>query len=345
MALRRVTIQDVADACGLSRNTVSKVFNNRGTVQETTKQLVLKKAHELGYFQLYSEEAMQPELRMRSIALLTRHMPTDYHFGTVFIPAFAAHLSRAGYTLMMYEISEEELRQGSLPARLNPEQTAAILGIELFDRDYIDRICSLGLPLLLVDGCCGAATSLMACDSISMENLAGTVALTEHVLSKGAQSIGFVGDPDHCNSFHERWIGFSTALSHAGLPLDREFCILDPDSSPYDDPAWLLVKIRRMPRLPDALICVNDFVAIHVMTALKQLGVSIPEKIMVAGFDGTAQSAVVEPPLTTVQIPGAEIGRIAADVLLNRIANPDRAPLSVYVKSTPIWRETTNRKP
>lgn len=344
MVLRRVTIQEIADACGLSRNTVSKVFNNRGAVQESTRQLVLKKAQELGYFQLAREVAAQQNLHMKNIVLLTRHMPVDYHFGTIFIPAFAAQLSRAGYTLMMYELSEEDFRQTSLSVQFNLEQTAAILCIELFDRDLLDRICELGLPVLLIDGHSNAATSLMDCDRISMENLASTMALVNHLISSGARRIGFIGDPDHCSSFRERWFGFHTALSNAGLALDKTLCILDGDDSPYDSTEWLSDKIRRMPHLPDALICVNDYVAIHVMTALKLLGISIPEQIMVAGFDGTAQSAVVEPPLTTVQIPGAEIGRIAADILLNRIANPGRMPFSVYVKTTPIWRESTNRK-
>ena len=343
MTLRRVTIQDVADACGLSRNTVSKVFNGRGKVLDSTRQLVLKKARELGYFQLAVEEAPQPQMHTKNIALLTRNMPVDYHFGTFFIPAFAAQLSRAGYTLMMYEITDEELRQGSLPAHINLEQTAAILGIELFDRAYIERLCALGLPILQVDGCCGAATNLMPCDRISMENLAGTMALVQHVIDRGARRIGFVGDPDHCNSFHERWIGFYIALANAGLPLDKELCILDPDDAPYGDAAWLAEKLRGMPQLPDALICVNDYIAIHVLTALKSLGLAVPGQIMLAGFDGTAQSAVVEPALTTVQIPGAEIGRTAADMLLNRIANPGRSPISVYVKTTPVWRETTDR--
>ena len=79
------------------------------------------------------------------------------------------------------------------------------------------------------------------------------------------------------------------------------------------------------------------------MTALKQLNLAIPGQIMLTGFDGTAQSAVVEPSLTTVQIPGAELGRAAADILLSRITNPSRSPISVYVKSVPIYRETTNR--
>ena len=111
MALRRVTIQDVADACGLSRNTVSKVFNNRGNVLEPTKQLVIKKALELGYFQLYNNRNAPTELRKKNVVLFTRKMPSDYHFGTVFIPSFTAQLSRAGYTLMINEVSEEELRK------------------------------------------------------------------------------------------------------------------------------------------------------------------------------------------------------------------------------------------
>ena len=344
MAIRRITIQNIADACGLSRNTVSKVFNNRGAVQEPTRQLVLRKALELGYYQLAHEEAVQQELHMQNIALLTRQMPVDYHFGTFLIPSFAAQLSREGYTLMMQEISEEELRRLALPAHINPDQTAGILCIELFDRRYINWLLSLGLPLLLVDGPFNATTDAMNCDRISMENLASTMALVDHVISKGARKIGFVGDPNHCNSFHERWIGFYTALARAELPLANEFCILDPDNAPYDDDAWLARRLCDMPQLPDALICVNDYVAIHVMTALKQLGLSIPEQIMVAGFDGTAQSAVVEPSLTTVQIPGEEIGRTAADVLLNRIKNPGRPAISVYVKTAPIWRESTNRK-
>lgn len=344
MAIRRITIQDIADACGLSRNTVSKVFNNRGAVQEPTRQLVLKKAMELGYYQLAHEEAVQQELHMQNIALLTRQMPVDYHFGTFMIPSFAAQLSREGYTLMMQEISEEELRRPALPAHINPDQTAGILCIELFDRRYINWLLSLGLPLLLVDGPFNATTDAMNCDRISMENLASTMALVDHVISKGARKIGFVGDPNHCSSFHERWFGFRSALEGAGLPLNRALCILDGDESPYSDAGWLSARLLQMPQLPDALICVNDFIAIRVMTALKQLGVAIPGQVMVAGFDGTAQATVVEPALTTVQIPGIEIGRIAADMLLNRIANPGRPPISVYAKTSPIWRESTNRK-
>ncbi len=343
MALQRVTMQDIADSCGLSRNTVSKIFNDRGAVPEATRRMVLEKARELGYRQLPDEEPARSEPRSQNVALFTSHMPSDYHFGTFFVPAFAGQLSRAGYTLMMYELSEEEFRENRLPAHIMLEQTAGILGIELFSKSYLDMICSLGLPAIFVDAYAGANTSVLRYDLISMENVASTIALTNRIISSGGWRLGFVGDTDHCNSFHERWIGFSIALGNAGLTLDRSLSILDRDGPQYSDPEWIEGKLRRMPVLPDGLVCANDYIALHVMTALKQMGVAIPGRVMVTGFDGTPQSAVVEPALSTAQIPGAEIGKLAADILLDRIENPDRPYRTTYVNSIPLFRASTSK--
>ncbi|HIR50947.1 MAG TPA: LacI family DNA-binding transcriptional regulator [Candidatus Avoscillospira avicola] len=344
MPFKRVTMADIAQACGLSRNTVSKIFNNRGTVPEGTRQMVLKKAQELGYHLLPEKEAPPVVSRNLNIALLTRHMPSDYHFGTFFIPAFADQLSRVGYTLTMCEITPEELASGSLPHHLVLEQTAGILAIELFDRPYHEMLCGLGIPVLSVDAYFGAHTAPMKCDMISMENISSAYALTAQLLDTGARHLGFVGDVEHCNSFHERWLGFSAALQDRGMPVNRATCILEPDSAPYHDPEWVIARLRKMPVLPDAFLCANDFLALHLMTTLKRNGISIPGDVMVAGFDGTPQSAIVEPSLTTAQIPSAEIGRLAAETLLNRIENPERPFQRTYVHTTPQFRSSTARE-
>lgn len=344
MAIKRVTMQEIADACGLSRNTVSKVFNGRGAVPESTKQTVLKKAQELGYYQLPEEEPARQEQRNQNIALLTSKMPVDYHFGTFLMPAFAGQLSRVGYTLMMYELTQEEVRLHKLPAHMSVEQTAGILCIELLDQEYLEMLYKLGVPMISVDTYAGADTVLMQCDIITMENFASTVALVNHLLSVGARQIGFVGDINHCNSFRERWFGFRAALGNAGITVDRNLCIMAGDEAPYSDPTWLLSQFQQMPVKPDAFICANDYIAIQLMTALKRQGIAIPDQVMVAGFDGTQQSAVVEPSLTTVQIPGTDIGRLAADMLLARIENPDRPFQCTHVKTTPLWRDSTARK-
>lgn len=345
MAHKRITMQQLAEACGLSRNTVSKIFNGRGSVPETTRQMVLQKAKELGYYQVFEEEeAPKPETpRLQNIALLTRKIPVDAHFGTFFLPAFMERLSRTGYMLTMYEVTPEEMSTFSLPAHMVLEQTAGISVIEMFDPQYLDMLCSLGLPCISVDAYAKAPLSPMKCDCISMESVASAAAVTEHVIAAGARHLGFIGDPEHCDSFRQRWEGFSYALKRAGLPLDRSICILERDNPNYSDEDWLVTQIENMPVRPDALICANDFMALRVMNALKQMGLSIPGDIMVAGFDGIPQSAVVEPSLTTVQIPNTEIGYMAADILLDRLENPNRPFRMTYVQTTPVWRNSTAR--
>ena len=156
MAYRRVTMQDIADACGLYRNTVSKIFNDRGTVPEATRSMVYQKARELGYIQATPASPVQVETQGKSIALLACHLPTEDHFCTVFVPAFAQRLSAMGYTLMVYKITPEELKARLLPEGMSLEQTAGILAIELFDREYMDMVCGLGIPTTFVDAYAGA---------------------------------------------------------------------------------------------------------------------------------------------------------------------------------------------
>lgn len=341
MSGKRVTMQDIADACGLSRNTVSKVFNGRGSVPPGTRSLILQKAAELGYGLPASENAEPVRSDGGHIALLTNNMPVDYHFGTYFVTTFTDQVCRAGYTMKMFEISPGELQRKQLPPHFIPGQTAGIVAIELFDSDYLNMICGLGLPTIVIDSPAHANMHLIPCDFVSMENMASTILLTRRLCELGARRIGFVGDKEHCGSFFERWFGYRLGLEEAGLVLDENLCVLAPDDSPYSDAGWLIGQLKRMPALPDAFVCANDYLAIHLMTALKRMGVSIPGDVMVTGFDGTSQSALVEPALTTVQIPSLEIGRISADMLLSRIRNPGLPYGWMRVRTDPVWRKST----
>ena len=339
MPAKKVTMQDIADACGLSRNTVSKVFNGRGAVPPETQALVMKKAEELGYGSPVNTVLSQSG-HSKSIALLTSSMPKDTHFGTSLLTPFTDQISRSGYSLKIYEISGEELKRKVLPTRFSAEQTAGIVCIELFDKEYLDMICSLGIPAVVFDGPAGSGSSLMNCDFITMESIASILAIMRRLISLGATRIGFVGDRDHCDSFYERWYGYCVGLRNSGLSQDDQICILAPDHSPYNDVGWLVSQLDQMPALPDAFVCANDYLAIHLISALKRKGAAIPDQVMVTGFDGSAQSALVDPPLTTVEIHGREMGILAANVLLNRIANPGFPYFSTRVRTTPIWRES-----
>ena len=151
MAKNRVTLQDIAAACGLSRNTVSKVFNSRGTVPESTRQQVLTKAREMGYFSMLETEPVDVAANSapRSIAVFSRSNSLNHNFALLFLKGFTDTVCRMGYVVQMYELCEEELKGLQLPQKLALDNTVGILGIELFDKDYIHYLCGLGIPTIM----------------------------------------------------------------------------------------------------------------------------------------------------------------------------------------------------
>lgn len=340
--LKRVTMQDIANACGLSRNTVSKIFNGRGAVPDSTREYVLTKAQELGYYQQVTDADAKPvqKIASQNIALLTHSKPLNHSFGSLFITNFTDQICRSGYNLKVFEISDQEYSQKGLPSHFVLDDVSGIIAIELFDREYTQMLCGLGIPVLLIDSYTRAPSDLMRCDLVYMENYASSIALTSRMIAAGAKDIGFVGDIEHCSSFRERWNGYRAALGDAELRLDRDVCILSDDSEDYGEVDWVLRQLDAMPRVPDGFVCANDFIAIRIMQALQRKGLSVPKDVMVTGFDGSPEAEVVYPPLTTVQIPSADIGRMAADILLERIASPKLPYRCTFIKTTPIWRES-----
>ena len=87
--------------------------------------------------------------------------------------------------------------------------------------------------------------------------------------------------------------------------------------------ALLDETLKRTLKLPEVFICANDFIAIDLICALRRQGVRVPEDIFITGFDNSAESRIIEPHLTTIDIPSSKMGYIAADLLLSRIREPE----------------------
>lgn len=341
MAMKRVTMQDIADACGLSRNTVSKIFNGRGAVPEATRTMVLEKAKALGYWQLQDATFGAARPSAGTIALMTTNSRLNHNFGLRFLTSFTDAVSRAGFLLKIFEISPDELRNKQLPPHLVLDQTSGFACIRLFDREYLEMLSSCGIPLVTVDSSADSDRSPMNWDFVSMRNIHSVMSLTERMIRHGAKRIGFVGDRNHCNSFYQRWVGYNISLHQAGLSVDEKSCILKPDGESYGNPEWIAEQLRAMPSIPDAFYCANDFLAINLMSGLELLGLSVPKDVMVAGFDGSPEAAVVNPGLSTAAIPSEAIGQATANLLFARIADPKGAKYQIFINTTPIFREST----
>jgi LacI family transcriptional regulator len=336
-------MQDIADSLGLSRNTVSKALNGHPAVPESTRNMVIQKAASLGYKNYAPVEQPQTGVdnKGEAIAFFASLMPGKNHFGSQFLTGFTERMSRSHYTLSIYILRPEDIAAGREPMNFDREHIAGILCIEMFDAPYCDFICAMDKPVLFADTYVISARQKLRADIIMMENRKSTEALVSYMIEKGAQNVGFIGDKYHCQGFAERWEGFYSALTQAGLPINLAQCILDDNREPYNDSIWIAEKLRAMGELPRAFMCANDILAFPVLEALKRLGKSVPRDVMVAGFDHNLETQLLQPRLTTVHIPSYEMGIAAADIMLRRIERPGFPYTTTYMQTTPQFREST----
>lgn len=343
---KRVTIQNIADELGISRNTVSKALNGTGSISDEMKNKVLQKATELGYNQFsilspVQENITSASISNKEIALLTHSFIGNSHFCSSLLNTFEKKISKQGYRLSIYIIGDTEINSLLFPANFNYDNTDGIICIELFSRVYSEFLCTQGIPTLFVDTAANISDLNLASDILYMENHGSVYIMLKELIEKGYRNISFVGDRFNCNSFYERWKGYCDVLNDYNITVTPSNCILDSDSSPYMDSEWLSGRIASLPKLPEVFFCANDFIAISILKALKKLNYSVPEDTLLCGFDNSIESQIIVPSLSTVNIPSSSMGYIAADLILSRIEFPDMPYRTTYIKTNVLLREST----
>lgn len=345
--MKKVTIQDIADALGISRNTVSKAINNSGGLAEATREKILRKAVEMGYKQFSyvaaytglstpGVDALKKEPKAAGeIAVLTTNnlFRWSNHFAVPMLDRFKQELTQLGYTLNIHTVDRDNVARRTLPVSFDREQVAGIVCIEIFDHAYARMVCNLGLPVLFVDGPHKRSGESMPADQLYMENSAGITQLVNEMLAKGKNRIGFLGDYEHCQSFYERYTAFRCAMVMAGVPVDESFCI--KSNADFDS------ALRALPELPDLFICGNDFVASDATQALRRMGKSVPEDVLMAGFDDSPESRILTPALTTIHIHTQVMAYAAVSLLLSRIKEPELDYRIMYTETNLIHRDST----
>ncbi len=347
----KVTIQDIADALGISRNTVSKAINNTGILAESTRQKVLAKAIEMGYKQFSyantiplnkSSAPIEKSLLSGEIALFTGNFLGNSHFASTMLDKFQNEISQLGYSMTMHRITPKNIEELSLPTSFDVSRTQAIICVEMFNHMYCKMLCDLNLPVLLVDAPVASYQTPLNADILLMENSSGIFELISYMAQKGVKKIGFIGQSNHCRSFFERFMAFRNAMYLNNLDINDDFCLTDvhPHGTEYAD--YLYEALQNLKEMPELFICVNDFIVIDTVKCLKRLGLSCPKDVKLCGFDDSAESKVMTPALTTCHIHSQIMGFTAANLLISRIKQPDLNFRTVYTETNLIMRESTN---
>lgn len=370
----KVTVQDIADALGVSRNTVSKAINNTGILADATREKVLKKAVEMGYKQFshmtdadiaqmnhppvhHSATAFSYAKSVRSfdntvistskeIALFTTRFSGDSHFSSSMLDKFQRELSALGYSLSMHRVLPEELKELHLPQTFQTDRSAGIVCYGILDPVYSQMICTLNIPALFIDSPVLPLMQPLQADKLFADNQSEIYSFIREMAQRDKKYLGFVGEYRKSQSFFERYMGFQNALHLFGLPFSEDLCFLGnkkgvdiPDSQDYQE--YLTQCIRRLRRLPDVFVCANDFIAINMLKVLQSLGYSVPEDVYLCGFDDSLESQMIEPSLTSIHVHSEIMGDCAVQLLMSRIKNPSLNYRTVYTETNLIYRKST----
>lgn len=348
----KVTIQDIADALGLSRNTVSKAINNTGILADSTREKILKKAVEMGYKQ-FSYIASMPNSYIGSeqtpkaageIAVMIGGVVDRSHFATTMLDKFQMEISSLGYSMTIHRISDENRSKKELPVTFIPDNTKGILCVELFDYEYCKILTSLGIPLLMADGPIESFSKQLDADMLLMNNTNCIFSIVEHLKDKGITKVGFVGEKFHCRSFFERYAAFRDAMYLCELNINEAYNLTNVHAHDLNYPHHLFNALSEMKEMPELFICANDFVAIDLLQGLKKLNIECPRDILICGFDDSPESRFITPGLTTCHIHSQILGFSAAQLLISRINQPDLNYRTLYAETDLVIRESTKTK-
>jgi LacI family transcriptional regulator len=332
----RLTLKDVAQACGLSRAAVSLVVQDSPRVSEQTKVRVRQVMVDMGY--VYDRAAAN--LRMRrslTVGLIVTNVRNPY-FAELTM-AIEQGLRDAGYRLLMGYSYDEMDRQEQLIAAMIEHRTDGVIILPAADSvpQSLEMLRASGPPHVLIT----REVKGFGADYTGVDNVKAGVLLGEHVAQLGAQSVAFVGGPMRSSARKDRYKGLSRVLRQAGIPLSKQSDHVSPSSpSAGEEVTHALLE---GPGQPDAIVAYSDAVAVGVLHALRDYRLRAGRDVAVASFDDVADARYQEPPLTSVATFAEDVGARAAELLLARIAAPARAFESLIIQPALSVRESTKQ--
>lgn len=336
MARSKVTIRDVAAEAGVSRQTVSRVINDSDRVNQATRQRVEATIARLGY---------QPNAVARSMArgrtgMLACISPnvTDYTFASIIEGAqkIARH---SGYFLLSAAAPDEASFNQLMDQLVKSGRVDGLIIIQPYI-EHRSRGVPAGCPTIFAGG--GAHRNQRVGSSVVLDDAAAAAEATHHLIELGHRVIGMITGPLDEVCVQNRMTGFEEALANAGLPLLPEL-VVEGDWSAASGDHIFYTLWQNVTQRPTALFVQNDLMAAGVLHAARKLEVSIPEQLSIISIDDLPLTPYLDPPLTTMKQNFAELGEIAAHLLIQALGQHPIPLRHQQTKAQIVQRRSTAR--
>ncbi len=323
-----VSIKDIASACKVSIATVSKALNNHRDVSEATRTLVQKKAKEMGYLPNSQARALKTN-RTYNLGVLFAEksrsgLKQDY-FASI-LDSFKREADSMGYDITFISGNVASSKMTFLEHCMYRSVDGVLLACaDDYSDERVTELIESPVPLVSVD-----YVPKKGCAVIS-DNYNGMKKLVNYALDMGHTKIAYIcGDDSFVTE--ERLRSFRDTVRSRNIDVGERFI----HRGVYHDPekTELIVKSLLSAPMSDRPTCIfvpDDFAALGAYNAAEELGLSVPDDISIAGFDGITLSEILRPGLTTIRQDTESLGARAADKLIALIKNeiPDGSSVEI----------------
>lgn len=338
---KKITLQEIADLVGVSRNTVSKIVNGRFKGSPEVMERVLNLMREYDYKGMgqldYSRDS---KLQVKTIMLLTKGDMAQSSFFVTLINEIQKSIAEKGYMLMFATIYQDDIEAGHIPMYIEKKHVDGILCMEIFEHDYIEKLVSYGIPIVFMEFCYNIWSIQGNFDVVMMCNEYPVSRLTREMFAQGCKRIGYIGDYRHCRGFFERYQGYQNAHQEVGIIPDKDYCIMIEDGIDYFDKQTVWNILKKMNPMPNGFVVANDAIGICLIETLKEHGYDVKKEFSIVAFDDIDEAAKIEPSLTTVSCDSDALCKMMVSCLLDRMEFPNKPRTVVYVDSKIIYRDS-----
>ncbi|MEA1897620.1 MAG: LacI family DNA-binding transcriptional regulator [Bacteroidota bacterium] len=333
----RVTIKDIAKELGISPSTVSRALKDHPDISPDTKKAVNELAEKLNY----TPDPIALSLKSRKSKIIGIIVPeiVHYFFSTV-IHGIEDLAYKSGYNVMVCESNESFEREVQNVDALLSSRVEGILvstSKNTRDTDHFRKIMDVGVPLVFFDRICKEIKT----DRVIVDDEEGAFQAVNHMIKTGCRRIVHLSAPGHMLISQNRKQGYIRALESNQMEVDLDL-IVKCDS--VEDTINIIPGFLKQSPRPDGFFAVNDLTAAAALKIVKENGLNVPEDISIIGFTNGIISDLTDPSLSTVEQHGYEIGKEAAQLLIDRLEKEEEYPAITRVIETKFIVKGSSRR-
>ena len=334
-----IKLADVAELAGVSASTVSRVVNDPEMVRAPTRARVEDAIRRLGYRP--SRVARRLRVRSGGSTLLGLVIPDLQNpFFADLARGVEDAAQRAGYTVLIGNADEDAEKERRYLQVMGAESVDGVILPAAGRRSPgAEELVRGGTSVVCVD----RRLSRPRVDTAVIDNVRGAYDATAHLIELGHRRVGFIHGQLQLSTSRERLQGYREALDAHALEFERG--LTRAGDSRQQSGRRLAADLLRSRPAPTALLIGNSMMTLGALEAIRQSGLRIPEDIAIIGYDDMPWALALDPPLTVVRQPGYELGVRATELLLQRIARPQRGTAVVMLQPELVIRRSCGAQP